>query len=134
MNAVILLCFIMTAVEMNIRPEVIVDWENYHIPYFDECVEETGVDPMIPRLMFRQVNLPDEEDFHCYMKCIFERNNWMTSDGEDINYETLAEAVHVTPELIETCRTVADLESEICRKVYLVTKCAVDDQIPSNDR
>ncbi|KAB0798221.1 hypothetical protein PPYR_09214 [Photinus pyralis] len=133
-NVFIMLCAIMSSVELKLPPEVIVDWESYHFQYFDICVNETGVDPMIPRMMFRQVNLPDEESFHCYMKCTFKYHNMLTPDEKDIDYEAYAKDVHLTPEILKMCREFVASESEICRKTYLITKCSVENKVISSGR
>ncbi|KAB0797579.1 hypothetical protein PPYR_08572 [Photinus pyralis] len=133
-NLLIILCFIMSSVELKLRPDVIVHWENYHIRYFDTCVKETGVDPMIPRTMLRQINLPDEESFHCYLKCIFQYNHMLTPDGKDIDYDAFGADIHVTPEVLKVCRELGGTESEICRKTYLVAKCTIDDKVNSSGR
>ncbi|XP_031345433.1 uncharacterized protein LOC116172365 [Photinus pyralis] len=134
MKIFIVWCLLMASVEMKLRPDVIIAWENYHIPHFDKCVEEAGVDPMIPRLMFREINFPDEGDFHCYLKCVFKQNGWLTADEDNLNFDTLSQALHVTPDLIKFCIDLVASEPEICRKAYLAVKCAVDDQLSSMRR
>ncbi|XP_031345703.1 uncharacterized protein LOC116172604 [Photinus pyralis] len=134
MKICIVWCLLMVSVEMKLRPEVIIAWENYHIPHFDECVQEAGVDPMIPRLMFREINFPDEEDFHCYLRCIFKHNGWLTEDEDDIDSVAILQALHVKPDLLQFCGELVASEPEICRKAYLTVKCAVDDQLSSMRR
>ncbi|KAK5645690.1 hypothetical protein RI129_004154 [Pyrocoelia pectoralis] len=122
----ITLIFFIATVDLKLSPEVIVDWENFHIPHFDECVKETNVDPMVARLMLRQLHLPDENEFHCYLKCIYQRNQLLTSDESDLNYDQLVNFIHLSPELVDKCIKVAKSEVEICRKTYIFVKCFLE--------
>ncbi|KAK5644470.1 hypothetical protein RI129_005770 [Pyrocoelia pectoralis] len=125
MKFLIFLYALSSVVYSKLRPEIIVDWENLHLPYFDKCVKETNVDPMIARLMFRQLQFPNEKSFQCYLTCIFKNNQIITPDDQ-IDYDKLLAVAHVSKELGEKCIKVVENMKEICEIVYVGAKCIIE--------
>ncbi|KAB0805519.1 hypothetical protein PPYR_02489 [Photinus pyralis] len=109
----------------NLRDEIRRAWEEEDAPFLDECAKETNVDPQIPKKMYKDLHFPNEESFHCYVWCLYNRQNALTPDGKDIEVEVLAMHPYVGLELAQRCVEEAKNETDICLKTYVATVCAI---------
>ncbi|XP_031342195.1 uncharacterized protein LOC116170161 [Photinus pyralis] len=111
----------------RLDPMVIAEWEEGVLPHIDYCVNITNVDWDIAKNMFRNVHLPDESTFHCYMKCIFDRQLLLNSNQELDQDQMLEKIYGLTPDLSQLCVDESAGIEDICVRIYNITKCIVHD-------
>ncbi|XP_031334956.1 uncharacterized protein LOC116172325 [Photinus pyralis] len=121
----VLLFLVIAASTQKLKDNVREAWEKNNEPYVDLCVNETKVDPKIPRIMFRQLHLPDEDTFHCYMRCLFRNLGLLTSEDQ-INLNALAAAPHISNVLAKDCLELSKPEPNVCKMVYIITVCLTE--------
>ncbi|KAB0798311.1 hypothetical protein PPYR_09304 [Photinus pyralis] len=123
----ILLSLLVTVYTMRLDPVVIEKWEGQVEPYLDACVAIADVDWNIAKNMFRNVHLPDEGSFHCYIKCLYDKLSFLNSNQE-LNEDVMMEKVYaLTPDLLQLCVSESGPIEDICLKTYNMTRCIIKD-------
>ncbi|XP_031338137.1 uncharacterized protein LOC116167040 [Photinus pyralis] len=112
---------------LQLPPDVLELWEANVAPFLDTCTKEMNVDPEIAKNMFRHVHLPDEQTFHCFMYCIFQKQRFLNSDDE-LDREQMLETIQtLTPDSLQLCIDGAAGVTDVCVKMYNLTRCIVHD-------
>ncbi|KAK5645851.1 hypothetical protein RI129_004315 [Pyrocoelia pectoralis] len=127
MKLFVVLCSVIFVQSQKLSHEVIVNWEDLHFPHFDRCVNESQVDPIIPRTMHRQSPMSDDPKFQCYLKCILESLDARTSDKSELDVAKVSKLLNLSWEVAERCVAKGKLEKNLCAKGYIVAKCVIEE-------
>ncbi|XP_031345442.1 uncharacterized protein LOC116172371 [Photinus pyralis] len=114
-----------TLCQKQLPPDAVKAWDSIAMIYNDICIQETNIDPRVPEIMFKELPMPEEKEFHCYLKCSQERLGFMSPSGE-FNIAVILDQVHfMTEELVTRCAEVSYQELELCKRSYALFKCLV---------
>ncbi|KAK4879397.1 hypothetical protein RN001_007543 [Aquatica leii] len=103
------------------------DWKALADVNANECILESGANPIIAKQMFENHKLVDEEHIRCYFKCLALKNEIMSKDGVFFEDEVIKKIPHVTKEIAQRCITKGRTEKDICKKTYLVAFCITEE-------
>ncbi|KAK4879396.1 hypothetical protein RN001_007542 [Aquatica leii] len=109
----------------NISPYAVSIWKGLTQAHNNECVKISKTNPDYIEKMLIDVHIVNERSFHCYMKCIYEKLNFMLPNGDiDVNY-VLEKAPYMTRELTVKCAMEAKRVEDFCDKAYNVMHCVI---------
>ncbi|KAF5296846.1 hypothetical protein FQA39_LY12364 [Lamprigera yunnana] len=95
----------------------------------DDCIVNTNVDPIKIKAIFIEAKIPYEENILCYIKCVYEKMNFLLPNGDFNINELLNKAPYLTQESVENCKKIANPETDVCRKSYLFAHCVIESLI-----
>ncbi|KAF5287966.1 hypothetical protein FQR65_LT12143 [Abscondita terminalis] len=107
--------------------ELMDDWNYLTSLYADECIEESGINPMVKTTIFKDRLLLDIEHMPCFLKCLFEKYQILSNTG-DIDVDIWVTVVkHLDHDLADLCLQRNAGESEICTKIHHIVQCLAEE-------
>ncbi|KAF5296848.1 hypothetical protein FQA39_LY12366 [Lamprigera yunnana] len=110
----------------RVPSDVIEIWNMLVKDHNDECIANTNVDPIKIKAILIEAKIPYEENILCYIKCVYEKMNFLLPNGEFNMDELLGKASYLTQESVENCKKIANPETDVCRKSYLFAHCVIE--------
>ncbi|KAK4887238.1 hypothetical protein RN001_003509 [Aquatica leii] len=126
MKIVLLLVLISSALSKKIPDRVHEVWGQLIAPYSDECVESSKVNPHQVKNMLTHMHVPNNEQFHDYIKCIYEKLEMLKPDGNFNEELILSKAHYLTKDFLIRCIKNAELEQNLSKKSYILCNCVVE--------
>ncbi|XP_031329119.1 general odorant-binding protein 83a-like [Photinus pyralis] len=99
-------------------------WEAAVEPYVEICKTESGVNPLYPERM-KFLEFPDEKNFRCYMKCLYENMEVMDDTGVIDIAKFASQLTHGNVDLAEECKGQVREETDLCELAYKLLLCTV---------
>ncbi|KAF5301634.1 hypothetical protein FQA39_LY10681 [Lamprigera yunnana] len=111
---------------LNINKEQIQKWEKMIAPFKSECINESKVDRQLALGALAAGHLPTDENFKCYVKCLYTQLHFIDADG-NANVELISKTIDsATAELTHYCFDKHKDESDLCKKVFNYITCGED--------
>ncbi|KAB0805529.1 hypothetical protein PPYR_02499 [Photinus pyralis] len=126
MKAVIICLLLPLALgfKFDIPTETMLRWEHLIEPFKLGCIQESGIDYDAGLNVLLRMQLPDDENGQCYLKCLAERVE--IYDGKSHNFikERVIEKLGTTEEMFEECFATFP-HTEDCKIVHAAAQCIV---------
>ncbi|KAF5287974.1 hypothetical protein FQR65_LT12151 [Abscondita terminalis] len=119
---VVLSLVIMTSAanKLQLIVDLMHDWNTLAARFADECVAESGANPIIAQNMFADFQLLGEEHVQCYIKCLLQRYEVLTDDGV-FHVEAIIKLIeHVSQENADVCLEKHGQVKDLCKQAYLL--------------
>ncbi|KAK4887239.1 hypothetical protein RN001_003510 [Aquatica leii] len=101
-------------------------WGQLIAPHSDQCIESSKVNPNQVKNMLTHVHVPNNEQFHDYIKCIYEKLEMLKPDGTFNEEVILSKAYYLTKDLTKRCLKKAEFEQNLSKKSYILCACVVE--------
>ncbi|KAF5287965.1 hypothetical protein FQR65_LT12142 [Abscondita terminalis] len=119
------LCFCVAHAKLS--DELMDDWNMITSVYVEDCIQESGVDRIVATNIFKDRLLLDIEHMPCFLKCLFDRYDFLSNNG-DINVDKWVKVVeHLDHDLADVCLERHVGETELCTKVHHLVKCLAEE-------
>ncbi|KAK5645958.1 hypothetical protein RI129_004422 [Pyrocoelia pectoralis] len=120
----ILLVISTTSQSKEIPSNILEHWKQVILPYREQCVTETHIDPDTLISALKEFHLPEEEEIHCFWKCILEHKSFFTNGKIDVN-RVVQGVPFVSAELTTTCVVKTNREEGQCRRAHAFLQCVI---------
>ncbi|KAF5296852.1 hypothetical protein FQA39_LY12370 [Lamprigera yunnana] len=110
----------------KILPHLTEAWTNLFLPHSEECIAESGVDPIVADNVFHSVPVDVTDTLRCYFKCVVEKLNFLLPNQEfDVQkyYDVLP---GFDKSVIKACVDSHVEETDICAKVFTISFCIME--------
>ncbi|KAF5290768.1 hypothetical protein FQA39_LY14611 [Lamprigera yunnana] len=125
MKLILLISLVSAVFSMQVPPPITHAWLSTLSYHFEECTEESKVDPDLAKNAFSGLALPDQEQLNCFYKCVHRKFNFYNADGE-YDKATMVSAIdHLTDKMADKCIANAKSETDSCRKAYKISSCII---------
>ncbi|KAB0792685.1 hypothetical protein PPYR_14644 [Photinus pyralis] len=127
LNVLIIISAVISAVlafSSNKTTRAIMDeWKERTKEEHPECLKSTGVKEEYVNQYWESVEMVDDENFKCYLWCVFNGFKLMNNDG-NANKELVVQYVdRMTSEIVEFCTAKIDTKTDKCERVYELVYC-----------
>ncbi|KAK5646130.1 hypothetical protein RI129_004594 [Pyrocoelia pectoralis] len=100
-------------------------WNDIAEGHYQICAKTFNIDMDLAKNYFLYLYLPDERPFHCFIKCIYDRVHFLTSEG-DFDPEVVVNKVHfLSQEIVDKCIQEIHHFTDSCKKAYVGGTCAI---------
>ncbi|KAF5296851.1 hypothetical protein FQA39_LY12369 [Lamprigera yunnana] len=107
----------------KILPHLTEAWTNVALPHSEECIAESGVDPIVAYNVFHSVPVDVTDNLRCYLKCVVEKLNFLLPNQEFDTQKYYDAAPDIDKSIIKECVDSHIEETDICAKVFTITLC-----------
>ncbi|KAK4878878.1 hypothetical protein RN001_011384 [Aquatica leii] len=98
-------------------------WTNLIEPYNNDCLLETNADQNDAAEMTNNGFLRKTEESACYLKCLYQKLEFLKDDGEIDVEAILTKAPYMNFEVSDKCKKKAASETDLCEKSYVLGNC-----------
>ncbi|XP_031328571.1 uncharacterized protein LOC116159676 [Photinus pyralis] len=105
----------------NVPPDKLRYWDNLIEQHKQECMEENGIDPKVGQTFLLSQEIPDEENYRCYMKCLAKATGIYDTTNHVYLKESTMTNLGITEEIFYECFQ-RDGEDD-CDKVHSSVEC-----------
>ncbi|KAF5296843.1 hypothetical protein FQA39_LY12361 [Lamprigera yunnana] len=110
----------------DISPFALNIWNDLIKDFHDECVAISNANPEQAKSIVRDIAVLKDRSVHCYLKCLYEKIDFLLPNGEFNKNDVVYEAHHLGIEGSKKCAADANPEKDVCTKAYIFGKCVVD--------
>ncbi|KAF5292523.1 hypothetical protein FQR65_LT01669 [Abscondita terminalis] len=126
MKIIIILLLLSPAFTKKIPQQVFDVWIPLVEPHLPHCSELSNANVTEIKNMLRLMHVPNNPEFHNYIKCIYEKLGFLKPDGNFSESAILRKATYMTSELTRHCILKADSEKNLPKKSYILCDCVVN--------
>ncbi|KAF5287972.1 hypothetical protein FQR65_LT12149 [Abscondita terminalis] len=116
------LIFVVNA-KVALPDDLMKEWKKVASRYEEECVEESGTDPIVAKTIFKNKRLLNEEQLGCFIECLNRKYGMLTPDGVFHMDVWLSTIKHLTPEVAVTCIKEHENVTNLCKRSYRLALC-----------
>ncbi|KAF5285033.1 hypothetical protein FQR65_LT02345 [Abscondita terminalis] len=101
-----------------IRDDIIQHWDQLLNIYKNECINESGVKSEMVINVVELLKLPNDRNYKCFLKCLYERLGLLSNDGI-FNLQSMAKKVKAADvDLVEQTMNLLPEIGDNCEKAY----------------
>ncbi|KAF5292524.1 hypothetical protein FQR65_LT01670 [Abscondita terminalis] len=126
MKILLLILLLSSALSKKVPSEVFDVWSKITDPYLLTCAESANASLEQIRNMLKHVHVPNNPQFHDFIKCIYEHLQMLRPDGSFSEDVILTKATYMTRELTQKCIEKSNSENNLSKKSYILCDCIVD--------